>query len=315
MAGGEDLRVGVVGVGYLGQHHARIYAAMPGVTLAGVADTDAARAAEVGDRYRARACADYRELLPGLDAASVATPTVSHFEVVRDLLEAGVDVLVEKPMAQRPEQAEALVEVARRTRRILQVGHVERFNAAVREAARWIRDPGFIEVHRLGAFVDRSTDVDVVLDLMIHDIDVILSLVRSPVREVRAKGVPVLTERVDIANARLEFEGGCVANVTASRVSMHPQRKIRVFQPDAYLSLDFQAQELACYRRIPDPAGGRPRIVQEPVRVPREEPLQAELAAFVRAVRTRERPVVSGEDGLRALAVAEEIRGAIARSA
>jgi len=314
MAGGDrELRIGVVGVGYLGQHHARIYAEMPGVTLAGVADTDAARAADIAGRYGTEACTDYRQLLPGLDAVSVATPTVTHFEVVRDFLEAGVDVLVEKPMAARPAQAEELVRRAREGGRVLQVGHVERFNAAVREAARWIRDPGFIEVHRLGAFVERSTDVDVVLDLMIHDIDVILSLVQTPVREIRAKGVPVLTDNVDIANARLEFRGGCVANVTASRVSLHPQRKIRVFQPDAYLSLDFQAQQVECYRRVQGRAGERPRIVREPVAVSREEPLQAELASFVRAVRTRERPVVSGEEGLLALTVAEEIRRAIAR--
>jgi predicted dehydrogenase len=307
----SSVRLGVVGVGYLGQHHARIYADIPGVELVGVVDADGDRAAEIAGKYGVTHHADYRDLIAKVDAVSIASPTITHFEIARDFLQQGVDVLVEKPITATLPQAEELVRMAGVHHRVLQVGHIERFNGAVRELARLVRDPGFIEVHRLGVFVDRATDVDVILDLMIHDIDIILSLVRAPVRDIRANGVPVITPNVDIANARLEFENGCVANVTASRVSARPQRKIRFFQPDTYISLDFQAQTVECYRRVGDPrgylVGQMPKIIREEITIPKEEPLKVELSAFVEAVKHRTRPIVAGEEGLNALHVATNI--------
>ncbi len=314
----KPLRVAVVGVGYLGQHHARVYAEMDGVELVGVADTDPARAAEIAGRFGVPAFGDYRELKKEVDAVNIVSPTVTHHEIARYFLEASIDVLLEKPMTTTIDEAEELIGIGEARERILQVGHIERFNGAVRELARLVKDPGFIEAHRLGTFVGRATDVDVVLDLMIHDIDIILSLVHSPVKDVRASGVPVITPNVDIANARLEFENGCVANVTASRVSTTPQRKTRFFQPDTYISLDFQEQKVDCYRRVGDPRdylkGQPPRIVQEKVTISREEPLKVELESFVHAVRHRQRPLVSGEEGLKALRVATDIMAAIQSS-
>lgn len=308
----EDLiRVGVVGVGYLGRHHARIYAEMPDVELVGVADLNRAQADEIAKQYGTRSHTDYQEMIAEVDAVSIASPTVTHYDIARDLLKQGVDVLVEKPITVTLAQAEELVGLGLQNQRILQVGHIERFNGAVRELARLVKNPGFIEVHRLGSFVGRATDVDVILDLMIHDIDIILSLIHSPVREIRAKGVPVITSNVDIANARLEFEDGCVANVTASRVSAHPQRKMRFFQPDTYISLDFQEQKVACYRRIGDPkdflSGNPPKIIEEKISISKEEPLKVELLSFIDAIRNRSRPLVSGQEGLEALQVASDI--------
>ncbi len=305
------LKVGVIGVGYLGQHHARIYSEMDGVELVGVADTDRDRRSEIATRFGVESFDDYRTLLGQIDAINIVSPTVTHHEIARECLNQGLDVFVEKPITVTPDEASDLVHLAESKKKILQVGHIERFNGAVRELARLVQDPGFIEVHRLGSFVGRATDVDVVLDLMIHDIDIILSLIQSPVREIRANGVPVITPNVDIANARLEFQNGCVANVTASRVSTHPQRKMRFFQADAYISLDFQEQEVECYRRIGDPAeflaGKQPQIVKEEVSISREEPLKVELSSFIEAIRKRSRPVVSGEEGLNALQVATNI--------
>ena len=315
----RPLQVAVVGVGYLGQHHARVYAEMDSVELVGVADTDAARANEIAERFGVPAFGDYRELAPRVDAVNVVSPTVTHHEIARFFLQASVDVLLEKPMTTTIAEAEELIAIGEAEKRILQVGHIERFNGAVRELARLVKNPGFIEAHRLGTFVGRATDVDVVLDLMIHDIDIILSLVPSAVKDVRASGVPVITPNVDIANARLEFENGCVANVTASRVSTTPQRKTRFFQPDTYISLDFQEQKVDCYRRVGDPRdylkGQPPRIVQEQVTISKEEPLKVELESFIHAVRHRQRPLVSGEEGLKALQVATDIMAAIQSSA
>ncbi len=307
----ETLRVGVIGVGYLGQHHARIYSEMDGVDLAGVADTDPDRAGEIAERHGVPAFRDYRKMIAGLDAVSIVAPTVDHFEIARSCLEHNLDVLVEKPITETPDQAEKLVRLSEEGRKILQVGHIERFNGAVIELARLVRNPLFIEAHRLGSFMGRATDVDVILDLMIHDIDIILNLVHSPVREIRANGTAVITPKVDIANARLEFENGCVANVTASRVSIHPQRKMRFFQSDSYIALDFRKQEVECYRRIGSPdgflSGHPPKIVREQVEVSREEPLKVELTSFINAVRTRSRPVVSGQEGENALKTATQI--------
>ena len=305
------IRVGVVGVGHVGQHHARIYRELPEVELAGVADSDPARLQEIQAFLEVPGFQDYRELFGRVDGVSVAVPTHLHAFIARECLEHGVDVLVEKPLAETLKEAEELTDLATRQGRILQVGHVERFNAAVRALHRIIEAPGFIECHRLSPFPQRGTDVDVILDLMIHDIDIILSLVKSPVTQVSAVGVPVLTDRVDIANARIEFVSGCVANVTASRVSAERIRKIRVFQPDTYISLDYANQEIALYRRLPaDPASHPPRppqIVREEVVVEKEEPLRLELTSFLSSVRERTRPEVSGEEAVEALRVASQI--------
>jgi len=309
------IRVAVIGVGHVGQHHARLYRELPGAELVAVCDTDAARAAAVAAREGGEAATDFRGLLGRVEAVSVAVPTVLHYAVAGAFLEAGADVLVEKPIAESLEEAEALVATARRTGRILQVGHVERFNGGVRALTALVREPGFIECHRLGPFAGRGTDVDVVRDLMIHDIDIILSLVRSPVVQVQAVGVPVISDRVDIANARLQFASGCIANVTASRVSAERLRKLRVFQRDTYLALDYATQEVTCYRRLLPPPGAPgtelPRIVREEVAVDKAEPLRLELESFLAAVRTRTCPVVSGEEALEALRIAGQILGKI----
>lgn len=308
MSSKRKIRVGVVGVGHVGQHHARIYRELPGATLVAVADVDPGRLRECGP---VQGVQDYRELFHRVDAVSIAVPTHLHVRIARDFLQHGVDVLVEKPLAETLAEAEELVDLAEREGRILQVGHVERFNGAVRALHRIVKAPGFIECHRLSPFPQRSTDVDVVLDLMIHDIDILLSLVKSPVSHVSAVGVPVLTDRVDIANARLQFASGCVANVTASRVSVERMRKIRIFQPEAYISMDYTTQEIAFYRRLPPdpnaPPPQLPRIVKEEVTVEKEEPLRLELESFLACVRERRRPEVSGEEAVEALRVASQI--------
>jgi len=309
--GDRPIKVAVIGVGHVGEHHARLYRELSGARLVAVCDTDSARAAAVAAQQGTEAATDFRTLLGKVEAVSVAVPTVHHHAVARAFLEAGADVLVEKPIAESLEEAETLVAIARRAGRILQVGHVERFNGGVRALHALVREPGFIECHRLGPFAGRGTDVDVVRDLMIHDIDIILSLVRSPVIQVQAVGVPVISDQVDIANARLQFASGCIANVTASRVSVERLRKIRIFQRETYLALDYAAQEISCYRRLLPlqgaPAGELPRIVREEVAVDKAEPLRLELESFLTAVRTRSRPVVSGEEALEALRVAAQI--------
>jgi len=300
----KPIRVGVVGVGYLGFHHARIYRELPGVSLVAVVDTNPRRLREVEERLGVAASTDLASLWGRVDAVSVAVPTPEHHPVTLACLRHGLDVLLEKPMTATLEEAEELVREASRRKAILQVGHLERFNAAVQALVPLVRDPRFIESHRLGPFLDRAAHIDVVLDLMIHDIDIILSLVRSPVVEVRATGVSVVSPHLDIANARLEFANGCVANVTASRVSQEKQRRIRIFQQNAYLSLDYQHQEILAYRRVQDAAQPRPRIEHRSIPVEKGEPLRAELEAFVHAVRTRQTPLVSGEEGMKALEVA-----------
>ncbi len=310
MKNGQPIRVGVVGVGYVGQHHARIYSEMTGVELVGVVDIDETRLQELGARYRIQLCHDYRELLGTVDAVSVAVPTLLHYSIAKEFLERGVDVLVEKPIAQHLAQADELVGVAKADDRIFQVGHIERFNGAVKALEAVVRSPGFIECHRLGPFVNRNTDVDVVLDLMIHDIDIVLNLIKSPVVAVTAVGVPVISDQVDIANARLQFESGCVANLTASRVSVERVRRVRIFQRDTFISLDYAQQEIAVYHRIPatDPgAETTVTIMKENIPIDKAEPLRVELESFIECVRTRKRPLVSGEDGREALKVASQI--------
>lgn len=299
----SGLRVGVAGVGSLGQHHARVYAALPGVRLLGVYDRDSARAAEIAARHATHACADFDELLERVDALSIAAPTVEHHALARRALAAGKDVLVEKPMTAGLAEADDLLALAAAQGRVLQVGHIERFNPAADVLRAHATRPRFIEVHRLSGFPARGLDVDVVLDVMIHDLDIVLALDGSDPVQVEAVGVPVLTPKVDIANARLRFASGLIANLTASRVSAERVRKFRVFAPRTYISVDFAAREAQVYR-LHEGADGRPDIAVERTSAPDEEPLQRQLAAFVTCVRERTPPLVSGEDGRRALALA-----------
>lgn len=297
-------------MGALGRHHARLYAALPGVRLVAVCDLDADRAAAVAREHGARAVADPAELATAVDLASVAVPTLAHAEVAGALLDAGCDVLVEKPITTTLAEADGLVERARRGGRVLQVGHVERFNPALDALRDLGVAPRFVEVHRLGSFSPRSLDIDVVQDLMIHDLDIVLSLDASEVVQVDAVGVPVLTPRVDIANARLRLASGLIANLTASRVSVDRVRKFRIFAPRTYVSMDLAERSAQVYRVRDDERAG-PQIDVQSFSAPDEEPLRRQLEAFVAAVRERSRPVVSGEDGRRALRFALRIAEAM----
>lgn len=305
----QHLRALVIGAGYLGSFHAEKYAQLAGVTLAGVADLDSERAQLLAGRLGTRAVTDFAALLAEADLASVVVPPEAHHAVAARCLEAGLDVLLEKPMTETIAQARDLIERAARGGRILQVGHLERFNPALAAAQGRIGTPLFVEAHRLAAYKPRGTEVDVVLDLMVHDIDIVLSLVRRPVCEVRAVGVPVLSDSVDIANARIEFEGGCVANLTASRVSQAPMRKLRLFQHDGYVSLDLLERRVTLCQRCPDAsAAAAGPFTVDTCQVEPSDALRAEIAAFVESVRTRTSPVVTGLDGLRALEVALKVR-------
>lgn len=306
----------MIGVGYLGRFHARIYASLPGVELVGVADIDAATARDVAAQHGCLAFTDPLALLEhGVEAVSVVVPTSSHLEVARPFLEHGVHMLMEKPLAPTYEEAAELVELAERAGVVFQVGHLERFNAGVMALAERCRNPRFIEVHRLGQFVARATDVDVVTDLMIHDIDIVLALVKSPIRSIAASGTPVLTDHVDIANARIEFENGAVANVTASRVSNKKLRRIRVFGARRYYGLDYIEQKLEIASAVPSEQGGWPKIVTEQVAIQPRPPLDTELESFVNAVRHRTPPLVNGRVALEALRVALMVKEKIAACA
>jgi predicted dehydrogenase len=328
-----SLRVAVIGVGHLGRHHARILSSLPGVQLAAVVDTNRARAEEIARTVNAEALYDAR-LLTGVvsgfppppkataglaeapsgreggsrtvDAVTIAVPTEKHREIAMPFLSAGIPVLVEKPMAKSLAEADELIAAAAKANVALAVGHTERFNPAVEAARALLVDPRFIEVHRLGTFPDRSLDIDVVFDLMIHDLDVVLSLVKADVESIEAVGVPVLTGRVDIANVRLRFANGCIANLTASRISRDRVRKIRFFQPAAYLSVDYAAQKIELWRLVKG-AGPMPSIEGGEVPVTNEEPLKRELADFVDAVVSKRTPLVDGHQGRRALALAQRI--------
>jgi predicted dehydrogenase len=300
------LRVAVVGVGSLGRHHARILATLPGASLAAVVDINRGRAEEVATAHGTRALFDARELAGQVDAVTVAVPTEVHAEVALPFLEAGVPALVEKPIARTVNEADAMIAAAARSGALLAVGHTERFNPAVAAARSLLVNPRFIEVHRLGAFPERSLDIDVVFDLMIHDLDIALSLVNAEVESIEAVGVPVLTGRVDIANARLRFSNGCIANITASRISRDRVRKIRFFQPSAYVSIDYAARKAEVWRLVKG-AGPMPSIEGGEIPVADEEPLKRELEDFLKAVRLRRAPLVTGEQGRRALALAQQI--------
>ncbi len=330
-AAAKPLSVAVVGAGAFGRNHARVYHELQqqgeSVRLAGIVDPNRERAEALAAQFGTPAFASVGELLAAreLQAASVTVPTTLHLEVARELMRNGVEVLVEKPIAKSLEEADELISLARGQGRVAQVGHLERFNPAVRATIPLVTQPMFFEVHRLSVFTPRALDVDVVLDLMIHDLDVVLSLVASPLKEVRAVGIPILSDKVDIANVRMEFENGCVANFTASRVSTERVRKLRFFQPQQYISVDYSRQDLlvisvkppgtavndAKPAAFPQFAFTKPPVVQK-------EPLQAELQSFLKAVRREAPPVVSLEDGRRALGVALEITeqiGAHARRA
>jgi len=314
---GHPICVAVIGVGAFGRNHARVYRKLEQdgfpVRLLAVVDPDTARADAVGSEFGCRSYGSLEQLLgtrSDLQAASVATPTVHHLSTARQLMEAGVDVLIEKPLAASVAEADELAKLAQRHQRVVQVGHLERFNPAVRAVLPVITQPMFFEVHRLSVFTPRSLDVDVILDLMIHDLDIVLSFVNSPVKEIRAVGLPILSGKTDIANVRLEFESGCVANFTASRVSTERIRKLRFFQPRQYISLDYSRQDVMVFSVGGADTGQpsvNPQIGFAKLPVTAEEPLQAELESFLESVRQRSRPVVSLEDGRRALALALEI--------
>jgi predicted dehydrogenase len=327
------LRVGVVGTGAFGRNHARVYRDLQAdphlnIRLVGIADTDATRVRAVAAEFGAQAFGSVTELLAaGVDAVSVAVPTVAHLTVARELMEHGADVLIEKPLASTLAEADELQAISSKNNRVVQVGHLERFNPAVRATVPLLTKPMFFEVHRLSVFTPRSLDVDVVLDLMIHDIDIVLAMAMSPVKEVRAVGLPILSRKVDIANVRLEFESGCVANFTASRVSTERVRKLRFFQPRQYVSLDFSRQDVlvltvengAAATADDDPfnpasmvTSSLPGITPFKPRIEAEEPLRAELLSFLKAVRGRGTPEVSLRQGREALAVALQIVDAIA---
>ena len=308
------LRIAVVGVGHLGQHHARLLASMDGVQLVGIVDTKPGRAGEIASKLGVPSFTHLGELpLDGLDAVTIAVPTVSHLDVALPLIDAGVSVLVEKPLSSSLDDADKMIESAARRGVVLAAGHTERFNPAVVAALPLVSNPRFIEVHRLGTFPERSLDIDVIFDLMIHDLDLLLTAVKSEVVSIEAIGVNVLTPKTDIANVRLRFESGCIANVTASRISRDKIRKVRFFQPASYLSIDYAAQEAEIYRLVAQ--NGRPQIEGGKLDVKRDEPLRVELADFVEAVRDRREPGVSGRAGRDALALATKVAEAMEASA
>lgn len=308
----SNIRVGVIGVGHLGFHHARVYSTLEGAKLIGVVDSNADRATKAACEFDTAMFTDTAELLAeGVDAVSVVVPTSAHRDVAVQCIESGADVLVEKPIAATIDEAETIVNAARSKNRLVQVGHIERFNGAVVALMEAVKDPRFIECHRLSPYPNRGDDVSVVLDLMIHDLEILQALVGDEVDTVDAVGVPVFSKHEDIANARIRFANGCVANVTCSRVSMEKMRKIRIFARDAYVSTDYSAQEVMVYRK--KPLELTPDIMPmdlidiEPLDVHKEEPLKRELASFVDCVRARRRPLVSGEDALSALRLAQRV--------
>jgi predicted dehydrogenase len=302
----NTLRVGVVGVGHIGSNHARLYAGLPSAKFTAVYDVDLARGRHIASKHHTVAAKSLEEFADLVDAASIATPTNSHYEVARKMLEGGKHLLVEKPIAENTQDASELAEMAAQSGLVLQIGHVERFNPVLSALEERLTHPRFIEAHRLSPYPNRSTDIGVVLDLMIHDLEIILHLVRSPVQHIDAVGVPVLSRSEDIANARLRFENGCIANITSSRISPERMRKIRVFQEDAYLSLDYQNQTGEIYRR----ADGK--IARSEVEIEHGEPLKRQLAAFIECASTGRQPKVSGFQATAALELAVAITKRIA---
>ena len=305
------IAVGVVGVGHLGRHHARLYASLPGAKLVAVADHDVERARAIAAEHGCDAVADASELVGRVDAASVATPTIAHRAVACTLLEGGVDVLIEKPIATSLDEADAILAAARKADRLVMVGHTERFNPAMAALSRAVDAPRFVEIHRLAAFTARSTDVDVILDLMIHDLDLLLWFDGTEPKSVDAVGVAALTDKIDIANARIRFASGCVANVTSSRISVEALRRIRVFQSRTYIGCDTGKRKVERFR-LAVGGDGKPAIQHEMLPVEDGEPLALELQAFLKAVGARTPPPIDGAAGRRALELAMRVREAIA---
>ena len=300
----EKLRVGVIGVGYLGRFHAMKYAAMDDVRLVGVADTDPVRAQAVAEECSTKAFVDYQSLLELVDAVSIVVPTVYHHAVAMTCLEYGVDILLEKPMTTTLEEADDLIALADRKKLLLQVGHLERFNPAVLAMQPLLNNPLFIEAHRLSTFKNRGTDVDVILDLMIHDIDIILSIINSPIKDIHTVGAPVITQLTDIANARIVFKNGCTANITVSRISMENVRRMRIFQPGKYLAVDFGKKEVMAIKLKQGAQGSIPLPDVSRHGFSDQDVLEMEIREFVNNIRHRLKPTVSGREGRRALAVA-----------
>jgi predicted dehydrogenase len=297
----EKVRVGIIGVGYLGMQHARILSYLEEAELKGVADIEFKKAVEIGNRHGVRYFQNYEDMLDEIDAAIVATPTFDHFSISMKLLSEGKSVLVEKPITETVEQAEQLVKMAKKNGPILQVGHLERFNPAVEAVESVISDPKFIEVQRLGSFSARSLDIDVVLDLMIHDLDIILALLKDEVKSIRSSGIHVVSEKIDIANARLEFKSGCVATLTASRVHQGKVRKLRIFEPTVCYSVDYINQEVNIF-----PLNGRQTDIKT-LKIEKEEPLKKELKSFFQSIKDGKTRKVSGEEALRALKLAYSV--------
>jgi predicted dehydrogenase len=309
------LRIGVVGAGHMGRLHAQKLAALRrvglGIELHGIVDVHPERAQSLAQETGSRAFSGHRRLYEEVDAVVIAAPTIHHFELVRAAFEAGLDVLVEKPIVATLADAQTLLDMAKSAGRILQVGHVERYNSALRRVETLIKKPRFIEAHRIGPFPARATDVDVVRDLMIHDLGIVQDLLgEEPVR-LEAIGIPVLSREVDIANARLHFPGGCVANLTASRVSPTTMRRLRLFQRDAYFSIDFLAQSVAVFRRFDEPGAPSPRVEMERLEIDHADALESEQRAFVESLRSRRPPLVSGEEAVRALRSAVRVMDAM----
>jgi predicted dehydrogenase len=308
----RELRVAVVGVGRLGALHARKYLDLGGVKLCYVVDPDPKRAAEIAAETGAVALPDHRALAGKVELASVAAPGLAHHQIARDLMLGGIDVLLEKPMAATLAEARELAAIAHDYGRMLQIGHLERFNPAIVRLRPLLNNPRFIECHRLAPFTQRGTDVDVVLDLMVHDLDVILSVTSAPVSSLEAVGVAVLTDQTDVANARIRFSNGLLANLNTSRVAPRKERKIRFFQPDAYISLDYEARRIQFYRKEPPPPGAAyPVISAEQIEINEGDPLRDEVEAFVRSVRTRCIPEVDSAAGLRVMELSARIVEAI----
>lgn len=304
----KKIKVGVVGVGYFGQFHAEKYARMEGAELVGVADMDGSRAREVAERCRTQPFSRYTDLFQKVQAVSVAVPTPFHYSITKECLSEGIDVLLEKPISSTLEEADQLISLAQSKGLILQVGHLERFNGALSGIEARVQHPWFIESHRSGPFTGRGAEVDVVLDLMVHDLDIVLSLVKSRVNQFQAVGFPVLTQTSDVAHARIEFENGCTASLTASRVSEEKIRRTRIFQPDGILSIDTLSQKLFLSKKAVSPGAERvPEMVTEEIPVKKTDPLEAEIRAFLQCVRNRKDPQVSGPDGRRALMLSLQI--------
>ncbi len=308
------IKTAVIGVGYLGRYHADKYAQLPESRLLAVVDINTTKAQAIGMELGVEALTDYHDLLGRVDAVSIVVPTPWHYPIARDFLEHGCHVLVEKPMTSSLEEAQSLIDLAKEYRRVLQIGHLERFNTAILGLHQIVNKPQFIESHRLAPFKPRGTEISVVMDLMIHDIDIILNIVGAGLQSIDASGVPVLTSEVDIANARLVFENGCVANVTASRVSLKTERKMRLFQHDAYISVDFHNRELAIHRKgLGEMFPGIPNIEVEKTQYEDGDALKTEIKMFLQSIRDEVEPIVTGEDGKQALETAMRISTLLAR--